>query len=346
MSYKTIFIIIICFFICSCSNEAQSSYEQIQTDYQNLNIESFDEANSLIEKIDNHLRNYPDFDKNSDLDDLKKSINNRIEQAIFEKISDKYEECFSHNFQNYDEATGILNNLLSGIESYIENAKSNDNISKAQTYISRIKESLRSINLERDEYNNVVYSNSVPEIESFLSKYPNSIMRGSLIDKIDEIYISEVSANLSSNAKTIPDVNNIINMAKEYQQKIRNPENKAQLSQIISNLDSQRRQILEAELHDKLQDLMVRMENEAKSRAEKERPTYKVEMCVPRGSNPEIVGYSSNFERVYQINMVGRFLGYDKRDLVVTVTGRISGDLESGVTISVTGSTINSDVKR
>lgn len=345
MKNKILFAFFFSIFMYSCSNEAQSSYEKIQAEYQNLNTESFDAVNLLIERIDNHLSQYPDFDKNSELEDLKRSINDRIDQVIFEKIIEKYKDCFSQNYQNYDEAAENFKELLSGVESYIENAKSNDNISKAKKICEKIKESLRSINLEREDYNNVIYSNNVIEIENFLSKYPNTVMRSTLMDKIDEVYLSEVSTQISQNANTIPKVNNIINIAKEYQQKIRNPEYKAQLAQIISNLDSQRRQILEAELSDKLQDLIIKMEEKAKSRAEEERPTYKVEMCVPRGSNPEIVGYSSSFERVYQINMTGRFLGIDKRELTVAVTGRISGDLENGVTISVTGSRIISDQK-
>ena len=69
-------------------------------------------------------------------------------------------------------------------------------------------------------------------------------------------------------------------------------------------------------------------------------------MCSPRGSNPEVVGYSSTFERLYQVNMVGAFLGWNKREMAIAVSGRISGDLNSGVTWSVTGSRIDSDVKR
>lgn len=344
--FRTVLAVVICLYVCSCSNEAQSSYEKIMTDYQYLNTESFDAVKNFIQRIDNHIMHYPDFEKNYELDDLKKNINGSIEQAILGKIEEKYKDCISHNFQNYDEASAAYSELLSGIESYIENATSNDNISKAKDYSERIKESLRSIDSERSDYNDVIYSNNVYDIESFLSRYPNTVMRGSLMDKIDNIYISEMNSKISSNPKTIPEANEIINTAKGYQQKIKNPEYLAQLSQVISSMDTQRRQILETELHDKLQDLMVKMEDRAKSRAEDEHPTYVVELCVPRGSNPEIVGYSSNFERVYQINMIGRWLKIDKRDLVVTVSGRISGDLENGVTISVTGSTINSDVKR
>lgn len=332
--------------ICSCSNEAQSSYERIQADYQNLNIESFDVAGSLIDRIDSHLIQYPDFEKNPELKQIKKNINYKIEQVLFERIEKQYHECFSHKYTNYDEATDSFRGLLSEIECYVKNSEISENKTKANTYVDEINNSLNSIAIERDEFYNAIYSNTVSEIEMFLSKYPTTVMRGKLMDKIDEIYLSEAYTALSTNANTILEAKRVIDKAKGYQLKIINPEYKAQLSQLISDLDCKRRQILETELHDKLQDLMVRMENEAKSKAENEHPTYKVEMCVPRGSNPEVVGYSSNFERVYQINMIGRFLGRDKRDLVVTVSGRISGDLDHGVTISVTGSTINSDQKR
>ena len=68
-------------------------------------------------------------------------------------------------------------------------------------------------------------------------------------------------------------------------------------------------------------------------------------MCAARGSSPEVVGYSSTFERLYQVNMKGAFLGIDEREMMIAVSGRIKGDLQNGVTISITGSRIESDKK-
>lgn len=53
------------------------------------------------------------------------------------------------------------------------------------------------------------------------------------------------------------------------------------------------------------------MGNKASNTASSERPTYDVTTCVARGNNPEVVGTSSIVERIYEVRMKGRFLGYD-----------------------------------
>lgn len=338
-------IVVISFFIYSCNNEAQTNFEQIQTEFQSLNFNSPDAVDFFIDKIDNHLNRFPDYDRNSELIQIKKKLNDKIEQAIFEEIKGRFQESYSQKYQGYDEAIEKFNQLKTVLNDFIEHTSNTDNSSTARNYIDQLNTSLNSINNEKQAYYNAVNSNNVYEIEEFLSNFPNSVMRGSLLDKIDEIYFSEFTSSISMSVNTIPDVNKNVSIAKDYLQKIKNLEAKSQVSEIISNLENQRRPILETELNDKLQDLIIRMEREARDRAEQKRPTYTVEMCVPRGSNPEIVGYSSSFERVYQVNMKGAFLGIDKRELEVSVSGRITGDLNSGVTISITGARVISDVK-
>lgn len=170
-------------------------------------------------------------------------------------------------------------------------------------------------------------------------------MRHTLYVKIDEVYLSEFVSEAGSIPSTIKDLNSYVSKAKSIQDKVRSIEAKGQIMEMITSAEAQRRSILEQELSDKMQDLMEMMERRARSTAESEHSTYDVSTCVARGSNPEVVGYSSTFERLYEVHMVGAFLGYDKRDMEILVYGKIKGDLKVGVSMSVTGSRVVSDVK-
>ena len=92
-----------------------------------------------------------------------------------------------------------------------------------------------------------------------------------------------------------------------------------------------------------MQKLIVCMEEKARDVAEREHSTYVVSTCVARGNNPEVVGTSSNVERIYEVRMKGRFFGYDERLLKVQVTGRIDGNVQSGVSVAATGGHIIDD---
>lgn len=329
----------------SCKNEAKISYEKLRAEYEQANNNSPELIEVFINKIDSHLSKFPTFEKNSELESIKASLMAKIEQIIFETLKRGFEDCYSYKFQEYDEAINKFNQLRTQLSEFIQQSNNEQNVSITKGYVEKIDNSLNSISQERQDYFSATSSNNINDIETFLSNYPNTVMRGSLLDKIDEIYFTEFMSSVKSSANSITEINSNVITAKNYLNKIQNVEAKSKIVEIINSLESQRRPILEAELGDKLQNLIESMEYAARSEASDARPTYTVEMCVARGSNPEVVGYSSNFERIYQVNMKGSFLGIDKRELEIAVSGRIKGDLNSGVTTSITGSRIISDRK-
>lgn len=336
-----------CISMLGCNNEAKTNFEELSKDFDRSVLSDMSDAaiQRLAERIESHLSRFPDYEQNYVLTGFKEKIIMHLENKAFEKLLQYVGELESKTFNDYDEATNTLNEAKNAIDEYTSQSRNENNISIAKSKSEKISMQINSITYERNDYYNAVNSNSVYEIEMFVNKYPNSVMRNSLLSKIDEIYYSEFVDGFDPSPRSINDLNGSVSRVKSFSSKFRSIEFKSKLNELAVSLESQRRPILEAELQDNLQVLIERMENEARSKAERTHPTYKVEMCVARGSNPEVVGYSSNFERVYQVNMKGAFLGIDKREMMIAVSGRIKGDLQSGVSIIVTGSRIQSDNK-
>lgn len=343
---NTFLYLLICLFVFSaCNNEAKLSYEQIQSAYTQINNNSPESIKSLISQIDNHIEKYPSYEKNDELESLKINLSSQIETFIFAALQDKITECYNHKFDDYDEAISAFSQLKDVLNDFVRNSKNSENISYAQGYIERIDSMLQNISQEQTDFEKAIYSNDASDIETFLANYPNSIMRTTLLEKMDQIYFSEFMSKINLSPNSIIELNNSINKAKSYLENLQNFEVKAQIVEIITQMESKRRQVLEVELSDKLQDLIESMEEAARHAAKNKHPTYEIQTCVTRGSNPEIVGNSSTIERVYQVNMKGAFLGIDKREMEITVIGRIKGDINRGVSISVTGTRIMSDTK-
>lgn len=347
MNLKSIlFGLLALLFLYSCNSEAKKSYEQLSSEVNALSGEmSISTLEELVSKIDNHIGRFPDFEENSLLEESKKGILSIIENKVYEQLVDNVNQLQYSSFQDYESAIQGYNSAKQSLTEYLNRATNQDNIANAQNLINQIDNQLSSISLEQNDFYSAVNSNSVYTIEEFLSNYPNSVMRNSLYGKIDEIYYSEFLNDFISNPSTINELNNSSNKAKSYLSKFRSVEAKSKINELIVGLESQRRSILDSELSDNLQVLIERMEEAAKQRAERAHSTYTVEMCSARGSIPEVVGNSSTFERVYQVNLKGAFFGIDKREMMIAVSGRIKGDLQNGVTITITGSRVESDKK-
>lgn len=231
------------------------------------------------------------------------------------------------------------------LESYISTAKVEANIQVANSKIAEIADKVSRTSDERHEYYAVINTGSVEDIETFIDKYPGSVMKHALIEKIDEIYYTEFLENFNANPRTIRDLNASKGDIESTLGRMRGIDIKTKVAELMNGIEAQRPSVLEMELQDNMQGLLDRMETEAKRKAENTRTSYDVETCAARSSIPEVVGYSSTIERLYQVNMIGSFFGIDKRELMIVVSGKITGDLQRGVTISVTGSRIQSDTK-
>lgn len=334
-------------FLNACNNEAKTSYEQLsqelnQVEFSQLSLNSIE---TLVNKIDNHLNKFPDFEQNSILIDFKNNAMIVVENKVYEELLNSLSQIENETYQNYESAIKSFNSAKQNLSEFISRAKNKQNIQDAENRIEKINEQLNSINLEQNDFFSAINSNNVNTIEEFLNKYPYSVMKNSLSEKIDEIYYSEFLGDFNSSPSSIYALNNSVNKAKSYLTKFRSIEAKTKINELIINLESQRRPILEAELQDGLQELIEKMEDAARTKAKNAHPTYNVEMCAARGSSPEVVGYSSTFERLYQVNMKGAFLGIDTREMMIAVSGRIKGDIQNGVSISITGSRVDSDRK-
>lgn len=348
MKIKNLLLGLIALFLLNaCSNEAKTSFEQLTTEINQIEINqlSLSSLETLVAKIDNHVNKFPDYEQNSILLDFKSQALIAAENKVYEELINSISQVENETFQDYESAIKNYSIIKQNLTEYLNNAQNQQNIQDAQSRIERINAQLNSINLEQNDFYSAVGSNNTYDIEEFLNKYPNSVMRNSLLEKIDEIYYSEFLSDFNSSPSSIYEINSAVSKAKNYLTKFRSLEAKNKINELIVNIESQRRGILEIELQDKLQDLIERMEDAARTRAANAHPTYSVEMCAARGSSPEVVGYSSTFERLYQVNMKGAFLGIDKREMMIAVSGRIKGDLQNGVTISITGSRVESDRK-
>lgn len=344
---KRFYLFLVFFSLCGCSNgnPAKESFELLQKECENTNLSSNENIAYLIEKIDTHISQFEDFSENSVLIDIKASLEKKLEANIFALLEEEFTSCFASSFQGYEEASEKLNKTKNSLQAFMQNANDRTLAEQAKEYIERLDNSLSSINQEKMDYYTVISSNSPEDMEQFIIAYPNTVMREGLLAKIDETYMSKLMTDLSMSHQSIDGLNKNIADARTCMNKLRSLEAKAQLAETISNLEGQRRQILDLELADKMQDLIKMMGNKASNTASSEHPTYEVTTCVARGNNPEVVGTSSIVERIYEVRMKGRFLGYDERLLAVQVTGRIEGNINTGVFVTVTGAHIISDEK-
>ena len=344
---KLMAVLMAVIFLTACNNEAKKSFEQLSVEINQKKIDDLrlSSLEELSNKIDYHLNHYPDYEKNLVLIDTKKQISIVVDNLIYNQLINRINQAENIAYPDYESAIKSYTVFKDKLSQYVNNATSEQNIQDAENRIEEISEQLNNINSEQSDFYNVINSDSVNDIEEFLNKYPHSVMRNALYEKTDEIYYSEFLSDFSSSPSSIYRLNAYVKKAKAYLSKFRSIEAKTKINELISEAETQRRSILELELQDKLQDLMERMEGAAKNRAESTHPTYVVEMCAARGSNPEIIGYSSTFERLYQVNMKGAFLGLDKREMMIAVSGRIKGDLQNGASISITGTRVDTDDK-
>jgi hypothetical protein len=344
---KLILFSIFLFVVNACSNKANKSFNQLSVEINRNEISSLSLSSieKLVDKIDNHINNFPDFEKNFILLNFKREALIAAEEKYYEDLVSAISQLELEDFQDYESAITQYSNLRQKFSDFIVSSKNQQKISDAKSRIEKLNKKIYDINIEKNAFYAASNSNSIFNIEEFISQYPNSFMLNVLISKIDELYYSNFLSELNNNPSSIYEINNNISLANNYRSKLRGLDSKNKINEIISSNESERRSVLEIELDNKLQVLIERMESAARIKAENTRPTYIVETATARNSLPEIVGYSANIERSYQVNMRGAFFGIDKRELVIIVTGRISGDLQNGASISITGIRIASDIK-
>ena len=349
MIMKKLFPILIALsLVLSCTSQAQKSFDTLRSDLDNSVYEELSAGalKKLSERIDTHIAAFPDFNRNGELAAEKDKILSAADDRLYKELTAAAKAVREAVYPDYESAESAYHECRDAFQQYISDGLSEKNIANAERVMDALDRVIMDIGRERAQFYSVMQSESVEMIDDFLRLYPNSVMLPMLNEKRETLLYSKFLTSFNRNPNTIAELNNCVDNARSYLDQFKSLEVIGSINELISSLESQRRPLLENELGDKLQLLIKAMEEEARSRAAREHPTYRVEMCSPRGSNPEVVGYSSTFERLYQVNMVGAFLGWNKREMAIAVSGRISGDLNSGVTWSVTGSRIDSDVKR
>ncbi len=310
---------------------------------ENSNIEAIDD---IIKKISEFLNEYNTVD---DFISLKGELN-RVEKlrdiVVYNHIIKLTTEIANKkDYSSYDEKISAYVNL---IELYNSNSTlqiDSIRLSKFSNYLNWCLAEKSNIENEYNKYIDLKYNPTVALVNDFLEQYPHSIMRDELVGMLDDLLLTEFLTTASHTFTSIDDINSAMNDAKSCIKKLSKNEYKLQIQEYITNIEAQRRNVLELELSDKLQYLISEMGDAARAKAKRAHTTYNVTTCSPRGSQPEVFGYSSTFERVYQVNMKGAFLGWDKRELTIVVTGKISGNVNYGVSYSVTGTRIDSDRK-
>lgn len=342
----------ILFFCVACDNKAEKSYISLKEKILQVDIDNSNHAilEGIIKEIDNHLVEFPNYEENSFLKDFKKKSLLFIENANYQKIIKEIDGIENITFTDYKEALSIFEKAKKILLSSIENSSIENNIQDAKMRISQIDSLLKSIALEESEFYDVINSNDISEIQQFLHKYPKSVMRNNLNQKMDVILMTEFMSVINLNPTSIINLNEEITKCREYSQKFNIPESTMKITEYINQLESQRRYILEVELENKMEVLVREMEIEAIRKATKERQgnlfqQWNIEHCIPIENNIEQVGHNSRMLfRRYEVKIkgsaTGGLFGYDRRKLLIFVTGRIAGDLQKGVSITVTGSSI------
>ncbi|MFK8296488.1 hypothetical protein ACI760_09910 [Capnocytophaga canimorsus] len=335
-------------------------YQQLINQINGLTSENLSDYESTVSTLNEIKQSLLSYTKSAtiseNIEDAKsriKFINQQLENIGYQQLINQINEINNKNFADYETAISNLNEIKQTLLSYSKSATISENIEDAKSRVEFINQQLESVNMEQSEFYNIMDAPDISVIQNFLNKYPNTVMRNTLYERIEVIYLSDFMTSINFNPQTIKELNESINRAKKYNFKFRKAENLMKITEFVTQLEQQRRIVLEGELNDKLRILIYQMENEAKTKALREHDgsvfqDWSVDRCSAIGNNPEQIGYSQLIERTYVVKIkgsaTGGLFGYDRRELKIIVTGRIEGDSQQGVTFGVTGSSVESDV--
>lgn len=342
MKKVALFFVIFLFIGCQSKDPYEKLRPLLSSIGENSNVGQIE---NVIIKIDSFTIAYPEHRLVDSLLVVKSNYALIIEHKMFEKFYSKITNIFDYNYTSYEDATSKFGEAISFCYEMKQKLKNEELVTKIDALNQRLEKSINSIKTEVNDYNYLISNLTMDNLNSFLSQYPNSVMRSTLETKKDEIYLNEYLQNARNYFNTISQLNSEVSKLNSCISNLSSLDNKLKMKDILRKIEEQRRNVLEAELSDNLSSLLSIMENRARSKASGAHFNARVETCSPRGSNPEIVGYRSTFERQYLVyTKSGTWLtGFVKRELRITVNGEIEGDLQTGVSYRVTGVRVDND---
>ncbi len=342
---KYYFVFILLFTLMACTNDATKSYEKLRSEYEIIfaNNNSYSDIIGYIERLDNHLSQFSTYKGNEDIHTIKKTLEKRSEELLYQSIKNSYDACFASEFKSYDDAVHKLNELSEELNYFYGQSKTVKNKQLVENYLNQIVNSLHQISDEQQDYYDAMASKDIVLLELFLENHPTSVMQHNVKDMIDEIYYTELLGNYNRNVESIEELNENMQLATDYLYKFYNKEKKSSVAELVNYMETLRRPVLEKELESKLDLLFHEMEEEAANIAILAFKDHSLKSAKMLSNSKEEGKYSSKYLRNYEVKLSKEYFGFSWREQIVhiEVEGKIQGDLQNGAIISVKGKRIS-----
>jgi len=276
---------------------------------------------------------------------------------IYIEISSDYRDIVFYKDTSYLELLHKINLFKKEINKFRLKYPEDENTTEFEKMLNDVKAKEYEISVEKNEYNKlfdlIVDENSFDSLEQylqnityFLNKYPNSIKKDYLKEKMDEFYFKQYLYENDNNINSIDTLNKVIDNATKYCNIIQNPVLKERIRSKINSLEQKRNIIHANEYSTKLNNLLNEMEMKARELA-KEEHSFCSKITGFTKINQKEVNNTSRVEIAceYKIIMKGGFLCLFDYQVIVSVTGIVVGNPWQGTEYYLSGYKLISDEK-
>ena len=276
----------------------------------------------------------------------------------FEPLYSSYQEILSDTGPDYDVLEKKIEDLQKKIRTYLKDFPKSSKRSEAERILSEIEDKRLKLQREQFDYselekqfkrNPTPYEadTEIDEIKNFIRKYPRSPKRSCLTDRLDELNFKKFQVETAVALNTIPDLNRVVQISRNYMGHIEKKNLKDQLKDKINKTEGQRKTIYENEFFLKANELLKRMRWQAIEIGKKSHRFSKIESIketVISGDVSTPVNHVT-VVREYNIHMRGAIIGHNRFRVTIQAKGIINGTLQGGVSYSVTEAVKVSDFR-
>lgn len=284
-------------------------------------------------------------------------VDNREKQE-FKTLCTKYQDLLSHSPANYQEISKKNTDLQNQLRKYLNDFPKSDNRAEVERILTEIKDMEHKVQQERFDFSEMEkrfkHNHTIDEadveindIKSFLRNYPRSVKSNDLRSKIEALTFKKFQLETAGTPQTISDINRTIQSANNYLAQFNDAGFKAQVNNKIKQIEAQRQSIYEMEFQLKVAELFKQMDARVIEIAKNAHPASKIESANVSIISGDVSNAAAQVKvvREYIVNMRGAFIGINRYQLKIHVSGVILGTNQTGVSYNISGATKVSDYK-
>lgn len=278
-------------------------------------------------------------------------------QAEFESLYKDYQALLSYSGPAYQDISKKNAELQDKSRLYLKNFPASDNRPEVERILSEVKdmqlklqqEQFDCSELEKGFKNNHTMQEAdleINNIKRFLRNNPRSVKADDLKKRIEELTFKKFQLE-AVKLQTISEVNQTVQKAKTYLGQLTDANFKARVNDKIKKVEAQRQSIYEMEFQYKAAELFKEMDARVEKIAKEAHPASKIESASASilSGNVSKAAPQVKIVREYVINMRGAFIGINRYQLKIQVSGLILGTNQTGVTYNLSGAIKVSDFK-